>query len=622
MKAIIFAEGFNNSEVNSGDEHSKSMVKIGEKPLVFHHIELLAKYDLRDILIVQNPSYSDNEYFIGNGERYGVRINYLSVNNFHSISGVLSVLEENDNDLLFLDGAKLLNINLRRFLVYHYTEQNQCTVAVHPVNYPLSNNLFDINELNNVTGLNILPHNSDMLYSNLADFGVVICSKNIFTELDSTNIVDFTEFYQKLIKNRLLASYRTSEYSRQITNQDELAKVEEDYNRGMIKHFSYEKKQKAIFLDRDGVINVERSYIKTPDELELYPETPGAVKKINESDYHAIVVTNQAIIARNMCSLKDLSLVHKKLEADLGAQNCYIDNLYYCPHHPDKSISQGRDEYKIECDCRKPKPGMLLKAAGDYNIDLKKSFMIGDTERDIIAGRDAGCTTIGVMNGYGVRKASVIPDYFFKDIDQSVNFIVNEPFKWVYEAIQRKTRRVPELILIGGNALTGKSTLATYLKWKYEQAGKRVCKISLDNWLLSDEEREKGNSVFDRFNTTTIVSDIQQILAGMEVRKPTYPKHPDRSPIDSVYSYKGEDIIIIEGVIALSFQELRFLATRLIFTEVNDQVFWKRFQDYYTWRGMGSEEIENLFKKRKGDEFSLIEKDREYADFLVNTSEY
>ena len=116
-----------------------------------------------------------------------------------------------------------------------------------------------------------------------------------------------------------------------------------------------------------------------------------AIKLINQSGYLAIVVTNQPVIARGEVTWDELHEIHRKMETLLGKDGAYIDGLYICPHHPDKGFEGERPEYKIDCDCRKPKPGLLLQAAQDYNIDLTQSYMIGDSERDVEAGINAGC---------------------------------------------------------------------------------------------------------------------------------------------------------------------------------------------------------------------------------------
>ena len=125
----------------------------------------------------------------------------------------------------------------------------------------------------------------------------------------------------------------------------------------------------------------------------MLSDVPDAIKKINSSEYLTIIVTNQPVIARGEVTIEELNNIHNKMETLLGYSGAYIDGLYYCPHHPDKGFEGERKEYKIECNCRKPKPGMLLKAADEYNIDLSDSWMIGDSKNDILCGKNAGCKT-------------------------------------------------------------------------------------------------------------------------------------------------------------------------------------------------------------------------------------
>ena len=134
-------------------------------------------------------------------------------------------------------------------------------------------------------------------------------------------------------------------------------------------------------------------FLRNIDEFELIDGVAAAVKIINASGYLAIVVTNQPVIARGEVSFEELEVIHNKMETLLGKEGAYLDAIYFCPHHPHKGYEGERPELKFDCDCRKPKPGMLLKAAQDFNIDLSQSWMIGDGENDIKAGQNAGCQT-------------------------------------------------------------------------------------------------------------------------------------------------------------------------------------------------------------------------------------
>ena len=148
-----------------------------------------------------------------------------------------------------------------------------------------------------------------------------------------------------------------------------------------------------MFLDRDGTINKYVGFLRDIGQFELIPGVAEAIKKINESGYLAIVVTNQPVIARGEVTTSELQLIHNKMETLLGEEGAYFDAIYYCPHHPHRGYPGEIEALKIDCDCRKPKPGMLLQAAKDFNISLEDSWMIGDGENDIKAGKAAGCRT-------------------------------------------------------------------------------------------------------------------------------------------------------------------------------------------------------------------------------------
>jgi D,D-heptose 1,7-bisphosphate phosphatase len=158
----------------------------------------------------------------------------------------------------------------------------------------------------------------------------------------------------------------------------------------------------------------------------VYPNAGVDVRKINDAGYLAIVITNQSVIARNMCTEDDLRLIHNKLDTILGEHHAKLDAVYYCPHHPHGGFPEENPAYKIDCHCRKPKPGMLLDATRDFNIDLSKSWFIGDTERDVVAGKAAGVKTIGVLTGRALKGAAVEPDFVKKDLTEAVDFILNQ----------------------------------------------------------------------------------------------------------------------------------------------------------------------------------------------------
>jgi D-glycero-D-manno-heptose 1,7-bisphosphate phosphatase len=189
--------------------------------------------------------------------------------------------------------------------------------------------------------------------------------------------------------------------------------------------------KKAIFLDRDGVINENVSDLAKPEQFKLIPDVPDAIKRINASGYLAVVVTNQPGIAKGFCSFKDMEKIHDKMNRLLKEKGAHIDALYMCPHHPEKGHLGEIEGLKTDCECRKPKPGLILRAAKDLGIDLHASWMIGDSFTDILAGKSAGTKTILLSNGGGCGSmeekglAGVKPDYLCEDLSHALNVILS-----------------------------------------------------------------------------------------------------------------------------------------------------------------------------------------------------
>ena len=171
------------------------------------------------------------------------------------------------------------------------------------------------------------------------------------------------------------------------------------------------EKRKAIFLDRDGVINKEVNYLSNPDDFEFIEGSIEALKTLKRKGFLLIVITNQAGIARGYFTEEILQKIHEKMIKLLKQDNITLDDIYHCPHHP---------EFSGECDCRKPNPGMIFKAKKKHDISLKDSFMVGDTLNDIQTGINASCKTVLLLTGYGEEQRRNIndiqPDYIYNNL--------------------------------------------------------------------------------------------------------------------------------------------------------------------------------------------------------------
>lgn len=187
------------------------------------------------------------------------------------------------------------------------------------------------------------------------------------------------------------------------------------------------KKKKCIFLDRDGTINKYKCLLSKKEDLFLEDYAAEAIKLINKSDYLCIVVSNQPVVARGLCTLQEVYEINDYLKEMLYKENkAYLDDVFICPHHPDRGYPEENVKYKIHCDCRKPGIGMIQHATRKYNIDLSESYLIGDTTIDIKAGENAGVKTILVKTGLGGKDSSFVveADYIAEDLLEAIKLIL------------------------------------------------------------------------------------------------------------------------------------------------------------------------------------------------------
>lgn len=185
-----------------------------------------------------------------------------------------------------------------------------------------------------------------------------------------------------------------------------------------------EHTRRAVFLDRDGTINVEKSYLHKIEDFEFIPGAPEAIKRLKDAGFLVIVVSNQSGVARGYFEEDAVHRLHEHLQNELKSYGTVIDAFYFCPHHP----VQGLGTYKVACECRKGAPGMLLKAAVEHGIDLEKSFMVGDKLADIEAGQRAGCLPVLVLTGYGesvAKKVEVEAVEKCQNLDEAAELILD-----------------------------------------------------------------------------------------------------------------------------------------------------------------------------------------------------
>lgn len=394
MKVVIIAGGKGTRIASVNSEIPKAMIPINGKPILEYQVELAKRYGFNEfIFIIGHLGHVIQEYF-GDGSKFGCKISYFVEEKPLGTAGALAEIPElRDEDFFVFYGDTVMDFDMDTMLKFHQEKKADATLLLHPNDHPYDSDIVGVDNDNMVNHFHNKPHPADLVTRNLVNAALFIFSPKIVGEVQK-GVKSHIEknVLPKALENGLaLYGYVTPEYIKDMGTPDRYNDVCNDVISGKVARLNRTNKRPAIFLDRDGVVNYEINLLHNPEDLKLIPGVAEAIRKINRSGYLAVIVTNQPVIARNLCSVEELEAIHAKLETMLGEQGAYLDRIYYCPHHPDKGYPEERPEYKIVCDCRKPKPGMLLKAAEDFNIDLANSVMIGDRQSDIQAGEAAGC---------------------------------------------------------------------------------------------------------------------------------------------------------------------------------------------------------------------------------------
>ncbi len=400
MKTVIMAGGRGTRIAELAGDIPKPMIPVQGKPVLEWEIECLREQGFDDILMtVSHKKEAILDYF-GDGSAFGVKIEYFIEDTPLGNAGALFCLRDKlTEDFLLLNADAVFDVDFNRFVEFHRRKGGLATLFTHPNDHPYDSGLILTDSDGAVTQWLTKEDQRPQWYRNCVNAGLHILSPKLLELRPDTPKVDLDrQILKPLAGTGQMFAYQSPEYVKDMGTPERYAAVCRDFESGRVQARNLKRRQKAIFLDRDGTINRYVGLLRGIDELELLAGAAEAVRRINQSGYLAILVTNQPVIARGEVTVEQLREIHNKLETLLGREGAYLDAIYYCPHHPDKGYEGESPELKIVCDCRKPKPGMLLRAAEDYNIDLAASWMVGDSERDIRAGIAAGCRTALVEN--------------------------------------------------------------------------------------------------------------------------------------------------------------------------------------------------------------------------------
>ncbi len=412
-------------------DRPKPMVDFMGAPLLERAVRQLVAQGFTDLVFLTGHMGDVIERHFENGARFGAQIHYVHEDiPLGTARATRAAADHLGSGFVLLYGDVAFDIDLVKFVSQAKAWGGDGTLFVHPNDHPFDSDLVaSDSDTHRIHAFLNKPHSAALQARNLVNAGLYYLTPNVFDHIpEGDALFDWgRDVFPNAIRNGAeLYAYRSAEYIKDVGTPDRIVKAEKAVSSGLVQARSMRHRQRAVFLDRDGVINKEIDGVHRPEQFELLPQLAQTIAEINRSHFLSIGITNQPDIAKGFFTFEDLELVLCEMDAQLSEGGAYLDDLYYCPHHPEAGHEGEVPELKRPCTCRKPAPGMLVKAAEDYNIDLTRSYMIGDRISDLQAGRAAGCRTIFVHRnaGQGIEHDTpdallALADHVAKDVSEA-----------------------------------------------------------------------------------------------------------------------------------------------------------------------------------------------------------
>jgi histidinol-phosphate phosphatase family protein len=578
----------------------KALVEIGGRPLVEHQIAVAARHGIHRFLFLTGHLGDVLAERLGNGARFGVEIAFRREAKPLGTAGALKdAAHLLDNEFFVFYGDIVFDLDLDRIVRFHHERNAIATLVVHPNDHPQDSDVVEADGNGRIVAFHPKTRSPESIVPNLVSAGIYLLSRRCLAEINKGVFADFgLDIFPRMLRaGHVLAAYNTPEYAKDAGTPDRLAAVERDLRSGKVARRNLTHSQKAVFLDRDGVITEEMGDRVTAQRVTLLPQVPAALSELNKSDFLSLVVTNQPGVAKGFLSEADVALVHSRIDMMLAKYRCYVHGYFACPHHPEKGFAGERPELKIVCECRKPLPGLLLRAARQLNIDLGASFLVGDRTIDIAAAHNAGACGVGVRTGYGCTDGliSVKPDFVCDDLSSATKLILDH--QGFIEPAARLAELVAEggssAVAIGGLARSGKSVFARLLRWQLRRRGRAAVILQLDDFLHPEPERKRLPRVGERYDTAAIEAAVTT-AAG-----------------------RADSIIIVEGVLALDLPTVRSQADYRIYIAIDEGLRHKRFLAFYHGRGYSESEAQALYDRRDVEERSTVSASAAHANMTI-----
>jgi len=638
-QAVIIAGGLGTrARSMTGDAIPKALLPLGGVPIILRQIRVLAREGVQHVRVLGGHLGSQLEPALGpEAEKLGITIDVFVETSPLGTAGCLTTLNTTSGDVLIVYGDMLFNLDLATLARHRHQFPAALTIIAHPNDHPRTSDLV-VQKSGYLQRL--LPRKTprDADWRNLVPAGLYVASEQFFQALVPAQTADMIhDVIPRLLERSVpVAIYDTPEYMKDTGSPNRHAAAEEDLRQERVHAAHLSVRRPAVFFDCDGVLNedVGGHGVIHPDQVKLIDRAGEAVRLAREAGFLTIAVTNRPQVAKGFLDETGLDHVLGRLEAELAEDGGVLDRIYFCPHHPDKGFPNEVAALKIDCACRKPGDLMIRQAMSELPVEKSKSIIIGDSLRDIGAGRKAGIWSYGVRTGYGLRDEKSYPtvetetphaDLVFDTVYDAVRFQCGyqEIGKTLSGAIDERLSSTagPLLISICGRSRSGKSTFAHAVQRTLSETGRRVLRLELDRWILPLEHRRPDMNAEERSRVELYPEIVSMLRRSGQVKAPGYDA-ASRGRLRGTTAYDARDaeVILMDGIFA-GHASIREQVDMSVFVEASQQSLLIRFHTFYAWKGLTPVAAEALWQSRIQEEWPRIDLQRKSADIVINLEE-
>ncbi|NKL99203.1 HAD-IIIA family hydrolase [Rhizobium leguminosarum] len=638
-EAIIIAGGLGTrARSMTGDAIPKALLPLDGVPIILRQIRVLAREGIQHVRVLGGHLGSQLEPALGSeAEKLGITIDVFVETSPLGTAGCLTTLNTTSGDVLIVYGDMLFDIDLAALARHRQQFPAALTIIAHPNDHPRTSDLV-VQKSSYLQRL--LPRKAprDADWRNLVPAGLYVASDQFFETLLPGQPADMIhDVVPGLLERSIpIAIYDTPEYMKDTGSPSRHAAAAEDLRQERVHAVHLSVRRPAVFFDCDGVLNedVGGHGVIHPDQVKMIGRAGEAVRLAREAGFLAVAVTNRPQLAKGLLDEAGLDHVLGRLEAELAEDGGVLDRIYFCPHHPEKGFANEVPALKIDCACRKPGDLMIRQAMAELPIEKTKSIIIGDSLRDIGAGRKAGIWAYGVRTGYGLRDEKSYPaaqteipraDLVFDTVYDAVRFQCSyqDIGQALFSAIDARLSNAagPLLVSICGRSRSGKSTFAHAVQRMLSEAGRRVVRLELDRWILPLEHRRPYMNAEER-NRVEFYPEIVRMLRQFgQVEAPCYDAASrGQQKGTTIYDARDAEVILLDGIFA-GHASIREDVDMAAFVEASQQTLLNRFHNFYAWKGLTPADTEGLWASRIQEEWPRIDLQRTSADIVINLEE-